>query len=321
ITNGWLLYGPNPSLAAPINDQVPTGPAVGIDPRTGKLTARGQTDPRIEAIGGCERDRVMLAQLHDRDVLRRLPAQANRGNVSFYPIDPRGLPVFDSPIRNPLPLDVDLAVLRTRSDGLRALADNTDGIAAVSSNDLARSFRRIVDDLTSYYLLGYYSSGRLDGRFHTITVRVKRPGVQVRARRGYLAATVADATAAGSTGRGSPRRAPAADEGASGAALASAVAAAIAPLASYARETPMRLQIAAGWKSASAESAAIWVVGEIGGVTSVGDRWADGFDATATLMASGGVTVATGRATVPRGGRTFRVALNASQPLAPGDYL
>src|SRR5262249_11750840 len=203
ITNGWLLYGPNPSLAAPINDQVPTGPAVGIDPRTGKLTARGQTDPRIEAIGGCERDRVMLAQLDDRDVLRRLPDQANRGNVSFYPIDPRGLPVFDSPIRNPLPLDVDLAVLRTRSDGLRARADNPAGFAPVGSTDLARSLKRTVDDPSSYSLLGYYSSGRLDGRVHSITVRVKRPGVQVRARRGYLAATVAEVPASARTGGGS----------------------------------------------------------------------------------------------------------------------
>src|SRR5262249_46637555 len=101
ITNGWLLYGPNPSLAAPINDQVPTGPAVGIDPRTGKLTARGQTDPRIETIGGCERDRVMLAQLDDRDFLRRLPAPANRGNVSLYPIDPHGRPAFDRPCADP----------------------------------------------------------------------------------------------------------------------------------------------------------------------------------------------------------------------------
>src|SRR5262249_36924067 len=153
-------------------------------------------------IGGCERDRVMLAQLDDRDVLRRLPDQANRGNVSFYPIDPRGLPVFDSPIRNPLPLDVDLAVLRTRSDGLRALADNTDGIPAVSSTDLARSLNRTAADLSSYSLLGYYSSGRLDGRVPSIPVRVKRPGVQVRARRGYLAAPAAEVPASARTGGG-----------------------------------------------------------------------------------------------------------------------
>jgi len=322
ITNGWVLFGPNETLAAPLHGQIPAGPTVGIDPTSGKLTARGQTDPRVETLGNCERDRVMLAQMDHRDFLRHLPDEANRGNVSFYPIDPRGLPVFDSPISNPLPLEADANVLRARSDGLRILADNTDGIAAVSSNDLDRSFRRIVDDLSSYYLLGYYSNARLDGRFHSITVRVKRPGVQVRARRGYLAATVADANAAARSGRGAatPSPPPSAEQ-AQASLLSSAVAAAVGPLANYAREVPMRLQIAAGWKPSSAESAALWVVGELGGVAVVGDQWGDGFDATATLMTTASVTVATGRATVPRGGRAFRVALNASQPIAPGEYL
>jgi VWFA-related protein len=328
ITNGWVLYGPNPNLAAPINNQVPTGPTVGVDPRNGKLTARGQIDPRVETIGNCERDRVMLSQIDDRDVVRVLPSQANRANVSFYPIDPRGLAVFDSPISNPLPLDVDAAVLRARSDGLRILADNTDGIASVGSNDLNRSFRRIVDDLSSYYLLGYYSSGRLDGRFHSITVRVKRPGIQVRARRGYLAASPADATAAARTGRGAsnastsaPKASPASDEEAKAAAMSSAVAAAISPLAGYAREVPMRLQIAAGWKPGAEPSAGIWLVGEIGGAATVGAQWDEGFDATATLTTADGGTAASGRVTVARNVRTFRIALTPSRPLTPGEYL
>jgi hypothetical protein len=69
---------------------------------------------------------------------------------------------------------------------LRMLADATDGLAIVGSNDIAGGLKRVVADLTSYYLLGYYSNAKLDGKFHSITVRVKRPGVQVRARRGYL---------------------------------------------------------------------------------------------------------------------------------------
>ena len=53
-----------------------------------------------------------------------------------------------------------------------------------------KQIRRIADDLTSYYLLGYYSTNsKLDGRFRNIKVRSKRPGIEVRARRGYSAPT------------------------------------------------------------------------------------------------------------------------------------
>ena len=87
-------------------------------------------------------------------------------------------------------------MLTGRLNSLRTLAEATDGLAIVDSNDLAGGLRRVVNDLSLYYLLGYYSSGKLDGKFHSIKVRVKRPGVQVRARRGYLAATPAAVTAA-----------------------------------------------------------------------------------------------------------------------------
>src|SRR5207249_11886685 len=101
------------------------------------------------------------------------------------------------------------------------------------SNNLDAGMKRVVADLSSYYLLGYYSSGKLDGKFHPITVRVKRPGVQVRARRGYLAATPADMTLAGRGGRSASTAAPVSDARPSADAEAVAVSAAIGPLAAY----------------------------------------------------------------------------------------
>ena len=268
--------------------------------------------------------------MDDEQRFRYLLDEANGANTSFYPIDPRGLVVFDEPISKPTtgspppgsttitPPSVDLGRLRARLDSLRTLADATDGLAIVDSNNLAGGLKRVVDDLSSYYLLGYYSTGKLDGRFHPISVRVKRPGVTVRARRGYLAATLADATA---IARASAASASSVAPDTAAIAEARAVEAAIGPLAGYAREVPLRFQVAAGWKPGDTASAALWVVGELGGVATMGDAWQDGFDATVTLTTLADATVASGRVTVPRGARTFRVALTASQPLLAGDYV
>ena len=325
ISDGWLLFHPNENLARPLSCQgVPTGPTIAVDPRNGRLTTKDPTG--TAPYNTCDIDRMHLARLDNDQQFRELLDAANRANASFYPIDPRGLPAFDTPmvrqdVPGPpppmVPLPVDQAMLRGRINSLRTLAEATDGVAIVASNDLAGGLKRVVDDLSSYYLMGYYSSGKLDGKFHPISVRVKRPGVRVRARRGYLAAT--PATAALLTRNSAPKSlsGPEAAE----AAAAHAVDAAIAPLAGYTRDVPLRLQMAAGWKPNDSASAAMWVVGELGGVALLGDTWNDGFDATVTLTTPSDATVGSGRVSVLRGVRIFRVALTPSLPLVPGEYV
>ncbi len=289
VTDGWRLFQPHEQLARKVTCEAPI-PQVGVDPRTGRLTGRtpsnGLNGPSPDS---CEPDRMTLAYLDDDASFRQLLDEANAANTSFYPIDPRGLTVFDESIGKPVtgvpaagstmvaPPSVDAARLRARIDSLRTLGEATDGLAIVNSNDLARGLKRVVDDLSSYYLLGYYSNGKLDGKFHPISVRVKRPGVHVRARRGYMAATPASASSIARAGSAAP-----AIESPETLA-AHAVEAAIAPLSGYAREVPLRLQLAAGWKPNDSASASMWVVGELGGVATVGDVWNDGFDATVTL--------------------------------------
>src|SRR6266550_320848 len=320
ITDGWRLYGPNAALVRPINGQAPPGTTVGIDPRTGQLTGRplpGYINPN-----DCERDRFALSQLDDQQHFRVILDEANRANASFYPIDPRGLAVFDENIvpaagvgvginANPtVPLVEDRARLTARNNSLRTLAEATDGIAVVDSNDLSRGLRRIVDDLSSYYLLGYYSAGKLDGRFHSISVRVKRPGVQVRARRGYLANT--EAAAAVVTRAAAPPT-PAA---LAAAAEAGVVEAAVNSLSTLARELPVRLHAAAGWTPAGA--ATVWAVAEAGRGPQ-GDDWAGGGQADAMLVDGAGKTAATARLQIAPGSSSVRLALS-SAGLAPGDY-
>ena len=115
-----------------------------------------------------------------------------------------GLPAFDTDIGLGAAAAAGVrssAVLEHRIETLRMLAENTDGIALVNSNDLKKQMRRLAVDLSSYYLIGYSSTNaKLDGGFRTIKVRVSRPGVDVRARHGYRAATAAELTAAEESG-------------------------------------------------------------------------------------------------------------------------
>ncbi len=125
-------------------------------------------------------------------------AAATRANVTIYAIDPRGLSAFEEAIEAPgtsttggTPFSV-VGALRTARQlsrqSLQMLAEETGGFAAVDRNDFADAFARIVLENSTYYVLGYYPSNeRRDGRFRRLDVRVKRPGLQVRARRGYVA--------------------------------------------------------------------------------------------------------------------------------------
>jgi VWFA-related protein len=120
--------------------------------------------------------------------MREVYDTANRNNVAIYSIDPRGLPGFEFDINEGVNIQTDSTYLRSTQDTLRELAENTDGRAIVNRNDLDVGMRQITKDSSAYYLIGYNSSqAPSDGKFHEIKVRVKRPGVQVRARKGYWA--------------------------------------------------------------------------------------------------------------------------------------
>jgi VWFA-related protein len=321
ISNGWRLFGRNDNLMRKLDELAPGVPFVGIDPRTGRPTAgaTGRGSEQSTSLYECDRDRMNLAQIDDQQEFRDIIDEANRSNASFYPIDPRGLAVFDEPIMKlggagppppPLPPSVDAARLRARNESLRTLAAGTDGLAIVQTNDLAGGLKRVVADLSSYYLLGYYSTARLDGRFHSIRVRVKRPGVQVRARRGYLAPSAADITAAAN--RTAVAAAPA-DAATPESAAARAVESALAPLNSLTRERPLRLDAAAGWRLGN--RGAVWAVGEVGN----SPEWKAGAEID-VLLTRAGETVATTHVQMPPGARSFSAILAPQQPLEPGDY-
>lgn len=57
-----------------------------------------------------------------------------------------------------------------------------------AQNNLGLALDRIARDAGNYYVLGYHPlRPELDGSFRGIEVKVRRPDLRVRARRGYIA--------------------------------------------------------------------------------------------------------------------------------------
>jgi len=129
--------------------------------------------------------------------LREVYATANRNNTAIYAVDPRGLTTGEFGADRNIGSQLSRQYLNQTMETLRTLALQTDGRAIINRNDLLAGMKQIVRDSSAYYLIGYSSTqAPTDGKFHEIKVRVKRPGVQVRARRGYWAMTADDATRA-----------------------------------------------------------------------------------------------------------------------------
>ena len=188
VTQGWTQFGMNNAAADNMRTPVPRihmgGGRIGTRDRT---AAPGQqVDP-----SQCVTEAKRLLSLNLRQEFIHLYSKAQRANVSFYPVDPRGLAVFDESIATARGsvLD-DFQALRTKRGGLSEIASNTDGIALMHSNDISGELRKLADSLSTYYLLGYYSANtKFDGGFRKIEVKLTKPGVKLKARRGYFAPT------------------------------------------------------------------------------------------------------------------------------------
>ena len=81
--------------------------------------------------------------------------------------------------------------VRSKPDsGLKRLAEETGGgyFELEKTSDLAPTFTRVAQELHSQYVLGFTPT-LLDGKVHRLTVRAKKPGTIVRARRSYVASS------------------------------------------------------------------------------------------------------------------------------------
>lgn len=156
--------------------------------------------------------------------LQQLIDQANRASVVVYTMNATGLATRalsaeDSVASNgPLGMKTPDQMLQAVDDrraaafetqeGLDFLARETGGIAIRNTNDLAGGIKKILDDQSGYYLIGYRPDqstfDRKTGRrtFHKLSLKVTRPGTfSVRMRNGFYGIADEEAKASNPTPR------------------------------------------------------------------------------------------------------------------------
>ena len=72
--------------------------------------------------------------------------------------------------------------------GLKKLAEETGGgfFLLKKEDELGPTFTRVAQELHSQYVLGF-SPATLDGKVHKLEVKLKKPGLNARARKSYVA--------------------------------------------------------------------------------------------------------------------------------------
>ncbi len=148
----------------------------------------------------------------DSYLLERLKGESMRARISLYAVDARGLEVgavlpehgfgmtgetIFSPEqimqgvpafllgRAPLTAGMNDSY-QASQQGLRVLAEMTDGVAVINSNDLGEIFDHVRKDLGGYYLIGYSPPKRKDSRrMRQVKIAVNRPEVRLKYRKGF----------------------------------------------------------------------------------------------------------------------------------------
>jgi VWFA-related protein len=140
------------------------------------------------------------------EVFQSAIGEANRSNLSIYGFDARGLEVYGYAASSASvfagsasPWNLTRGALVKGDDpiaplvanpqlNLRNLSEGTGGVLVANTNDLRPGLERVTADLRSYYEIAYAAPNPVaDGTWREIDVKVSRPRVRVRARKGYFA--------------------------------------------------------------------------------------------------------------------------------------
>jgi len=145
----------------------------------------------VELAGVVGRKGVVLVspgfpQLRNLDHrLERVASLARAAATAVYFVDAAAL---DGLLPERGPLRPVFELVWARSGGAQDLAEATGGFTSRLTNSLTPALSRIAGEMRTYYVVGYVPTRTLDGRFRSVEVRVRVPGLKARTKKGYLAA-------------------------------------------------------------------------------------------------------------------------------------
>ena len=135
--------------------------------------------------------------------LRKLVHHANTHDVSFYTLGSLGSGIVTSVeydtrafTSSGRPGDSGHLDVRGEQEALGMMAVLTGGRMLMDNATLGRQLEEVATDLSSYYSLAYTPPSPGDGKYHEITVNLRREGAQLRYRQGYLDVSGEDRMAA-----------------------------------------------------------------------------------------------------------------------------
>jgi VWFA-related protein len=135
---------------------------------------------------------------NERSVFDRAIDASQRANTVVYFIDAKGLVgdySFGADQKSQVNAAPSVEENVYETTGTEQVAENTGGMSVRNTNDLFGGLAKVGEESSTYYLLGYQPEKAPDGKWHRLEVKVTRPGVTVRSRRGYQATAPSDVAA------------------------------------------------------------------------------------------------------------------------------
>ena len=122
-------------------------------------------------------------------LIQSIARTANANGITMYTVHAAGLSgnnEMSAEHAKPMSMTVSQAITSNTTDSMRLMADMTGGLASIQTNNFARAFQNIENDLDTYYSLGYRAGIERVDRQRQLEVRLKNKNYVARARQTFV---------------------------------------------------------------------------------------------------------------------------------------